>query len=507
MNPAYFLSNSYTATGNLSTVKLKDLALKRQTMIAKQKELGLNISDIHEDNDIELIVNKKRGVEVSPMHATSVDELPNGNLTPVWDIKRKSYLDAESVTNASTTDTPAGVVSQSRVSVGNIRRAVNDMNDMSNDTISAVWARRLDELSVHHNSYKLDDNKTNNSNNNNSSSSSSSSSNYNNNKSKDTTSLVLKKVHIKPKWPSWLGTLTFEVMKRTDLGSNLKRTLKLTEYHILNIKHNKEISKSYPYVFVQRIWLENSDVVMIQYKNGKQNMYITSVAPHIVQQLATRVRTRNSLEKTKISNNNSIGSAAESSQELANVYTQTMSIMIHNIMQSGADIPGDANKDTTDSTKRDEDDTNANDWTPREIKYDESTMEYKVQKTVQSILFDESNPVGNTRRHFISNFDANVSKVEDVRVFIDGLYEYVLEHNGVDLIKCLLTSGEVNAIKHITDVVTLRNVIDKKKYDTLSYIIFAVAEESVFLPLETKICELIPSAWLKVMFAAICTVI
>jgi len=316
-----------------------------------------------------------------------------------------------------------------------------------------------------------------------------------------------QKVSLKPKWPAYLGTVTYHVTKRNDFGQNLPRTLKLTEYHLLNIKARGKgvaITKSYPFVCVQRIWLECTNVVMVQYTDGKQNMFLSPMAPHIVQQLTTRVQIRISLEQTR---RPVTGAGSQGSVSRVNMYTQTMSIMIHNIMQAGDGSAGQGADNSGEPASVEPDIGGADDavldWTPRMLASDESSVEYQLQKSIQSIIFDGSSPIGNTRNHFLEHFYEKDSTLNDVRTFIDGMYEYLLEHKGVELAKILATSEQER--RGLDELVAggggatcVSTVLGRKTYNTLCYIIFAVAEESVFLPLEEGICELIPSAFLEV---------
>lgn len=528
-------SKSMNTNSNVNIDKLRELASRRRDLLSSMVALGLD--EVHLHMDIPISTLKHR-------------------------LKYESQLENENPLHKSEI-VPGPVMRKNVPSRGNNRNSAN---------ITKAWAMRLEELAAQQKDgahmLKLDTASG-------ESKSTDISGNLQPSARASQVGPVLKAMRIKRKWPEWLGTVTYEVTKCTDMGKQLPRLIKLTEYHILNIKPNcRDISKSTPYTAIQRIWLEGTTNVMLYYRSGKQNMYISPIAPHIVQQITTRVQIRNALEKSTIEGksklkNKRVGSISSTpngplesemslDSEFTNDYTQTMQVLIHNIMQGGREaddkeiaflsgkgmgtglgmgsgiVRDDANLINyetdrivpTDTTKKesenaDEPDCETGelemDWTPRLLSYNENTAEYKVQQMVQKLVFNADNPVGNTRRHFIEKFDIDDKSVSDIRDFIDGLYEYILEHHGVELAILLISEGEDSKsdgtshgnggrrdgrdtrtrLMELEDPSLLHTVLEKHLFNKLSYIIFSVAEESVFLPLEHLIKELIPSAWLK----------
>ena len=106
---------------------------------------------------------------------------------------------------------------------------------------------------------------------------------------------------IKPKWPTFLQEVWYDVMKWNNYGTKQRRIIKLTEYCILNIKNGNKISKMYYYMNIVRIWIESSTMFKMVLKDGTKLCYISQMAPTIVQQITTRVQVRIALEKTTFS--------------------------------------------------------------------------------------------------------------------------------------------------------------------------------------------------------------
>ena len=96
---------------------------------------------------------------------------------------------------------------------------------------------------------------------------------------------------VKPSWPEWLVDVSYDVMKRSTYGKLQRRKLKLTQYHILNVKNGIEITKSFKYADVCDLYLrdQNSFVLSLNVKDAssqesiKTISYYTSLAVHIVQ--------------------------------------------------------------------------------------------------------------------------------------------------------------------------------------------------------------------------------
>jgi hypothetical protein len=163
--------------------------------------------------------------------------------------------------------------------------------------------------------------------------------------------------------------------------------------------------------------------------------------------------------------------------------------------------------------------------------------EYVVQKKVRSIIFDESCPEGNTRKIFVESFtssssssSSSPSRLLDLRHFIDGMHSHFIEHRGTAL--CLLYEqerqsflikspkysemGNLDFLK-VLDVNSrdaaeskyrmdnnmasyklfkeklLLAEVDERVLAFVSFVVFMVVEEAMFLPLKEDIYRLLPS--------------
>lgn len=104
----------------------------------------------------------------------------------------------------------------------------------------------------------------------------------------------------KPKWPDFLPSVTYHVIKRNWVGQRMHRIIRLTEYHLLNIKNGNLLSKVYLFNEFRRVALEDNETVVLTLKSGKLLIFISHLAPNIVQQLITRIKVRLKLDRTNI---------------------------------------------------------------------------------------------------------------------------------------------------------------------------------------------------------------
>jgi hypothetical protein len=304
-------------------------------------------------------------------------------------------------------------------------------------------------------------------------------------------------VTIKPKWPQFLIDVWFDVIKWNNYGRKQRRIIKLTEYHILNIKNGTTISKIYWYVDVARIWLEDNNTFKIVLKDRNEPIcYISPMAPSIVQQITTRIQVRLALEKTVFtathgldtvssptrnsgSNRNSLIDGNDGGTYFSDKSTAKMIEAIE--AESSADTVMEdfalglvskmnningvgSNMSMSPSQKKSEKAIDR----AHLFSFSEHSIEYAMQKEVQSIIFDESCDEGNTRKVFINTFDnsngnnnnntnetksnnrslrkgkeTKIEKIKpktllDVRHFVDGLHEYYLSSRGMELTIVLL---------------------------------------------------------------------
>lgn len=93
---------------------------------------------------------------------------------------------------------------------------------------------------------------------------------------------------------------SYDVIKVNKFGQKMRRTIKLTQRHVISIKNGCEVTKFYAFSDVRVIWLENQDTIRIQQRAGKMNVYMSPIAPHILQQITTRVKVRAALDKAEV---------------------------------------------------------------------------------------------------------------------------------------------------------------------------------------------------------------
>ena len=157
------------------------------------------------------------------------------------------------------------------------------------------------------------------------------------------------------------------------------------------------------------------------------------------------------------------------------------------------------------------------------------SKEQAVKQAVETIILNKSGPAGNTTQHFIDKFRkdaaaaAAMSSTEqagelvEVRHFIDGMHEYLLESHIAELVAVLLGQGQGGASRSNStgggsdsgrssssamvgarggaDVLALTSVgcseggsgsseLAQDDVVLVSYLVFVVVEEVVFFPLQ-----------------------
>lgn len=95
-----------------------------------------------------------------------------------------------------------------------------------------------------------------------------------------------KLIKIKPKWPDFLIDTYFDVIKINMYGRKMRRIIKLNQHYVVNITNGSEITKFYAYRDIRRVWLENGNTIVVVLKNGKQCVYMSHIAPHVLQQVS-----------------------------------------------------------------------------------------------------------------------------------------------------------------------------------------------------------------------------
>lgn len=339
---------------------------------------------------------------------------------------------------------------------------------------------------------------------------------------------------IKPKWPTFLQEVWYDVMKWNNYGTKQRRIIKLTEYCILNIKNGNKISKMYYYMNIVRIWIESSTMFKMVLKDGTKLCYISQMAPTIVQQITTRVQVRIALEKTTFSSmpvspdpEDIVG--PEYSQEAAHKLIEAINTdheaEASGVMQDFAvnlmnNIPVYGNRDNTKSRQASVERKKS--LAARMIKKAENTPEYAVQTEIEKIIFDSGTDEGNTRQVFLSDFDRSKTLVS-VRHFIDGLHEYLLTARGVQLAllysnkdiareselgrsgstasRASTAGGSISSQSKGRNSFNIRGIgsmskmelVDEDSLAIISFLTFSVVEESIYLPLKDAINQMLPS--------------
>lgn len=172
--------------------------------------------------------------------------------------------------------------------------------------------------------------------------------------------------------------------------------------------------------------------------------------------------------------------------------------------------------------------------------------EFLVKKAVEAIILNKSGPAGNTTNHFINNFRKEVAAgagaagvgagadLTEVRHFIDGMHEYILETHIAELVGVLqgtngqgqggrtissgsngnrhsssaLLAGAGGELSGMTDDITSQTVrstvgspeqrdsesqqlhLQQDDVVVVSYVVFGVVEEVVFFPLQDVMSSL-----------------
>ncbi len=333
----------------------------------------------------------------------------------------------------------------------------------------------------------------------------------NESKVENTTNDTIEKVpnrELKLKWPDFLPDVSYDVLK-TSLFEQSVRTLKLTEYHILDIKESNRICDIFLLTEIKRIWLRNADTLVLTLKTNKEIFYSSPIASHVIQQITSRVKIRIALEKGFSINTGSNGDnsfqgieySASSTAKIISEISQTNLAECDNTIKAFANDLGVKTKQLrkksiismpTGNTEdiQPSDTTKVADTTSSSIKaftlqaFTINSSEYKVQRKLQDILCNPSSPEGRTKDDFVANFTYRNRKLKDVRNFIDSMNDHIIIHRGNCLAFILRNNYEEES------GVNLIENLNESELAVLSYIIFTTIEESVFLPLKDKILAL-----------------
>eukprot|EP01038_Epipyxis_sp_PR26KG_P007394 gene7394-10075_t len=261
-SPEMYLESFYSSA-------VRELAEKRILLVKLQARLGLRqsessyrINDSRKSKQIaaDLIQAKNVGNLNFPKNST---DLHNARLPNISSEKKHNSI----------------------TSLNNQSRATSRTRTTISDILSYKWASRLNEINITQGEINILPNSTIPEN--------------ETSVAENTIASTNKKFKLKPKWPDFLIDTKFEVIKINKFGQNMRRILKLTQHHIISIKNGTEITKFYSLKDIKRCWLENGNIIKVYQKNKKMNIYLSIVAPHILQQIITRVQVRLSLDKTE----------------------------------------------------------------------------------------------------------------------------------------------------------------------------------------------------------------
>lgn len=381
-------------------------------------------------------------------------------------------------------------------------------------------------------------------------------------------------IKIRPKWPDYLGDISFDIIKVNKYGQKMNRILKLTQYHVISIRNGTEVTKFFRYEDIRRVWLQNGDTIKVVQRNDKKNMYTSSIAPHILQQIITRVQVRASLDRTNFHEDyQTLGYTLETTEQMIKSISDANTRATEEVLASFAnelklkvvsaehmDRTSQGNKQSrpasiclsvsgvdddqedfsdvmivkevldsiieeidTDikvtssevaATRAISNDTKpSSDQQPKFMNFKEESPEYTVQAIVRSLISDGSTAEGNTLRLFVEDFLSSDARVDmkdmlvKVRHFVDGMHEHLVSTRGFKLAvdfqqarqQSLIKSKVDPKVKAISKQAPRRMSInflkdkgglahvDDELLTWISFIVFIVIEETVFLRIKEKL--------------------
>lgn len=359
----------------------------------------------------------------------------------------------------------------------------------------------------------------------------------------------LQTFKIRPLWPTWLVDTSYKVIKKNKYGKRQHRIIKVTEHHFFNIKNGREITQSFVYSEMKKVWLKNQTTLVVSFGEDKVYEYQTEIALLIAQQLATRVQVRAALDKAVsdlLENNSSVSNFSKSTAALITSIEGGSSSGGASSIISFARTISESFLNEQENTDRGSSmwhrDTNGTvddaALALRLVHLVPGSAEMLISAAVQDIMFDPRAPEGNTRKLFIEKFlarstegpDAADSKTlcTEVRHFIDGMHEYIMEKRGAALSAVFVVASSGHDNKKLNFRVTKAyetesglecNRYSEKQYQhpaldnsgtqwwkhhneltilTLSYLVFTGVEQSVCITLQDKIAAALPSSVNKV---------
>lgn len=305
-----------------------------------------------------------------------------------------------------------------------------------------------------------------------------------------------------PSWPSWLHNESFDVTKVSKHGNKkYTRQLRLTRYHILNIRKSQGVTNYYHYADIASINISSDhQLITLVFKSDSQSyVYNTKVAPIIGQQIITRLRVRSSLDKdihflfcTEVPKQNyilecstfllsSIGidlSKTEKPEpliEFARVLKEKAFPRLEN---------GEVNKKNIRSRTVD-----SFNFLCKLLVASNDSPEFVLQSFLKKILYDNTSVEGKERTTFLENITKSISKenIVDIRLWIEGMHSYIATSRGLELYKIYMFTNENENGIHLDDFQLDFEEADDDDLAVISFIIFSCVEESMYSVLNPSI--------------------
>lgn len=207
-----------------------------------------------------------------------------------------------------------------------------------------------------------------------------------------------------------LPTMVYDVVKINQRGRKQRRHLQFTTDAILNTRpKGNKTTRTHSYLDVVHVSLMSHDQFVIAFKHDHDYVYVTPIAAQIVQELNTRVALERAVDKKKLT----FQLAVSFQQRLAQVPSR-----------GGGARAVSVRPRVEKKVSR------------KASKLMALTGETEGQRTaiaIQRLLFDSSTPEGRTRAHFVKTDFPRLMKDKStapaaVRNFIDGMHEYIMEH-------------------------------------------------------------------------------
>lgn len=307
-------------------------------------------------------------------------------------------------------------------------------------------------------------------------------------------------LQVRPKWPEWLADVAYDVIKTNRYGKRQRRVLKLTEYHLLNIKNGQEITRCYNYGDVVNAYLVGSKSLVLTF-TAKTYHYECILAANIVQQIATRVQVRMALDKISPSVSSMTYSAESTAAMIQSFVRDSATDASSNIISFAKGLGERAMRRSNIGAASLNGHTRDDEWVKRLVSISPESTEHQVQLAVQKLMLDENTPEGNSTKLFIDKFLSHENDILDLRLFIDGMQDYIMENHGIALCAMLSNSQLTHSSRpaSIITKATKENMqLSEEMLTIVAFITFSVVEETLFFPLKDAIAAQLKDAEYRV---------